>query len=173
MTSRSNDTKRVAPLVPPSPPVMFSITFNKSALSRVVQRRVLPATSVSLRGTPGSTRYSSTRHDNDPEVLEREKQRNLSNSQHKTSTPHEHAPGWNEHLASDSEATVKADRSDHSSPEQLQDATVDYTHSRHHGDEQPHSEDGKEHMEGPLSSAGPGEAKPDEKVKRTFSETRT
>jgi hypothetical protein len=46
-------------------------------------------------------------HDNDPEILEREKQRNLRNEQHETSTPHKHAPGWNEHLASTSEAYTK------------------------------------------------------------------
>lgn len=66
-------------------------------------------------------------HDNDPEVspwpptdnsqpertyplqlLEREKHRNLTQSQHKTSTPHKKdAPGWNEYLASASEANVK------------------------------------------------------------------
>jgi hypothetical protein len=47
-------------------------------------------------------------HDNDPEILELEKRRNLAKIQHKTSTPHAHAPGWNEHLASASEASVKA-----------------------------------------------------------------
>lgn len=62
-------------------------------------------------------------HDNDPEVcillscpgckltkdqiLELEKNRNLRGVQHKTSTPHSHAPGWNETLASASEASVK------------------------------------------------------------------
>ncbi|KAJ7087615.1 hypothetical protein B0H15DRAFT_754550, partial [Mycena belliarum] len=97
----------------------------------------------------------STQHDNDPETLEREKQRNLSNEQHKTSTPHKHAPGWNEHLASESEATVKADRADHSDMETMQKNTVDYTHSRHHGDaDKPtRSNDKEERVEGPLSSA--------------------
>ena len=47
-------------------------------------------------------------HDNDPEILELEKKRNLSKQQHKTSTPHAHAPGWNEYLASASEASIKA-----------------------------------------------------------------
>ena len=41
------------------------------------------------------------------QVLELEKFRNLHNIQHKTSTPHSHAPGWNEALASASEAAVK------------------------------------------------------------------
>lgn len=43
-----------------------------------------------------------------PQVLEQEKKRNLSKEQHKTSTPHpDHAPGWNENLASASEAAIK------------------------------------------------------------------
>lgn len=42
------------------------------------------------------------------QVLEREKHRNLS-GKHRSENPalHEHAPGWNENLASASEATVK------------------------------------------------------------------
>jgi hypothetical protein len=38
------------------------------------------------------------------QTLEEEKMRNLSNSQ---TTIHDHAPGWNELLASNSEANVK------------------------------------------------------------------
>ncbi|KAJ7706846.1 hypothetical protein B0H17DRAFT_1001264 [Mycena rosella] len=145
---------------------MFStLALNKFASS--VPRFAAP---VSLR-VGGGVRFSSTRHDNDPEVLEREKQRNLSKSQHKTSTPHEHAPGWNEHLASDSEASVKADRSHHAPSEKLQSDTVNYVHSRHQ-DDGTHSQDSKERMDGPLSSAEPGEGKKDESVKRTTSETR-
>ena len=45
------------------------------------------------------------------QILEKEKQWNLSKQQHKTSTPIPDAPGWNEHLASASEASVKARRS--------------------------------------------------------------
>ena len=41
------------------------------------------------------------------QVLEQEKRRNLSKQQHKTSTPIDEAPGWNENLASASEAAVK------------------------------------------------------------------
>jgi hypothetical protein len=43
----------------------------------------------------------------DPDMVELEKKRNLSKEQGKTSTPHDFAPGWNEHLASVSEAYVK------------------------------------------------------------------
>lgn len=42
-----------------------------------------------------------------------EKQRNLSNKQHRTSTPLSNAPGWNEHLASASEASVKVGMESH------------------------------------------------------------
>lgn len=41
------------------------------------------------------------------QLLELEKQRNLSKQQHKTSTPISGAPGWNEALATSSEAAVK------------------------------------------------------------------
>lgn len=46
-------------------------------------------------------------HDNDPSILEREKKRTLSGEQ----VEHiDSAPGWNQHLATTSEAGVKADR---------------------------------------------------------------
>ena len=41
------------------------------------------------------------------QVLEKEKHRNLNAEQHKTSTTIKNAPGWNEYLASASEAAVK------------------------------------------------------------------
>lgn len=54
----------------------------------------------------------STMHDNDPETLEREKERTISGEQLKT--PHiDSAPGWSEKPASSSEAHVKADRHPH------------------------------------------------------------
>ncbi|KAJ7589022.1 hypothetical protein C8J56DRAFT_29515 [Mycena floridula] len=76
-------------------------------------------------------------HDNDPDVLEVEKTRNLSKIQHKTSSPHheDNAPGWNEHLASSSEASVKADRSTIVSTTELQEKTVKYVKNRHHAAE--------------------------------------
>ncbi|EJF55538.1 hypothetical protein DICSQDRAFT_73600 [Dichomitus squalens LYAD-421 SS1] len=74
-------------------------TASRTAFKRTVARTTASRTSL---------RYTSTMHDNDPEVLEREKQRNLSKQQHKTSTPIPNAPGWNEHLASASEASIKA-----------------------------------------------------------------
>jgi hypothetical protein len=41
------------------------------------------------------------------QLLEKEKRLNLLGQQHRTSTPHAHAPGWNESLATASEAGVK------------------------------------------------------------------
>ncbi|KAJ7922658.1 hypothetical protein B0H13DRAFT_1707677 [Mycena leptocephala] len=73
-------------------------------------------------------------HDNNPETLEREKHRNLAGKQDETSEPHEHAPGWNEPLASSSEASVKADKAG-GSPEDLQKSTVESRHSSGKGED--------------------------------------
>ncbi|TPX46536.1 hypothetical protein SeMB42_g03660 [Synchytrium endobioticum] len=59
--------------------------------------------------------------DNDPGLLEREKRRTLKGD---VKTVINNAPGWNEALASESEANVKADRSSCESPEALQKETV-------------------------------------------------
>nr|GAT60697.1 predicted protein [Mycena chlorophos] len=125
---------------------MYSQLPTRSAF-RVIAFGARPAVrprSVSL------IRYSSTMHDNDPELLEVEKTRNLANQQHRTSTPHKsHAPGWNEHLASASEASVKADKAT-GNPLDLQKATVEYIQARHSPDEAIYSHD---QVDGPLSSA--------------------
>eukprot|EP00891_Asterochloris_glomerata_P001943 jgi/Astpho2/1943/Aster-x0089 len=65
--------------------------------------------------------FGSHASDNDPEVLEAEKRKNLS-GQTKSSMPG-HAPGWNERLASDSEAAVKAEKVG-GSPEELMEHSV-------------------------------------------------
>ncbi|KAH9885821.1 hypothetical protein C8Q73DRAFT_659296 [Cubamyces lactineus] len=101
-------------------------TASRNAFKRAVAR---PSTSA-LGATPRF--YSSTMHDNDPDVLEQEKRRNLSKQQHKTSTPINEAPGWNESLASASEAAVKADRWGGGTAKDLQDQTVKYVKNRHH-----------------------------------------
>ncbi|CAL1716589.1 unnamed protein product [Somion occarium] len=100
---------------------MYSLA-TRSAL----KRSVAPVSRVSVF----VPRYSSTMHDNDPEVLELEKQRNLRNEQHKTSSPIRNAPGWNQYLATASEAAVKADRDD-LNPSELQERTVQYVKQRH------------------------------------------
>ncbi|PSR71377.1 hypothetical protein PHLCEN_2v12753 [Hermanssonia centrifuga] len=107
---------------------MYSIA-TRTALRRAAIAPISRATVVA-RG------YSSSGHDNDPEVLEREKDRNMKNVQHKTSTPIRNAPGWNQYLASASEAAVKADRSD-LPPHELADETVKYVKARHHEQESP------------------------------------
>jgi len=104
-------------------------------------------------------------HDNDPRTLELEKQRNLANKQHATSTPIPEAEGWNEHLATASEAYVKADQSKDSLAT-LASKTVEYVRSRHSPDERVGSREAtyeRDSVEGPLGSGTP-EA-PDPKVK--------
>ncbi|KZW01279.1 hypothetical protein EXIGLDRAFT_830231 [Exidia glandulosa HHB12029] len=64
--------------------------------------------------------HGSTMHGNDPETLEREKQKNLSGESHDDV---KHAPGWNQNLASKAEAEVKADQQS-ASPEELQKETT-------------------------------------------------
>ncbi|EJD49098.1 hypothetical protein AURDEDRAFT_162037 [Auricularia subglabra TFB-10046 SS5] len=92
-------------------------------------------------------------HDNDPEVLEREKRKNLSGTQHETSTPHKtYAPGWNEHLASESEAHIKADRAP-GTVEELVKTTVEYVKRRHPREGTDESFTLREEVDGPLRSA--------------------
>lgn len=117
----------------------------------------------------------STMHENDPnvrpyiplpirialttpplQVLESEKQKNLTGQQHKTSAPHEHAPGWNEYLASASEAAVKADGSN-ISPDLLAKHTVERVKARHHADDAPDKMEAvyeREEVEGPIKGKG-------------------
>ncbi|PPQ69313.1 hypothetical protein CVT25_005914 [Psilocybe cyanescens] len=95
-------------------------------------------------------------HDNDPELLEKEKHRNLNrNLNDKTSTPHEHAPGWNELLASASEAAVKADRSD-GGPQEMQTRTVEHLRARRSetdGESSTTAHYSRDTVSGPLSGA--------------------
>ncbi|EJD06543.1 uncharacterized protein FOMMEDRAFT_76424, partial [Fomitiporia mediterranea MF3/22] len=99
----------------------------------------------------------STVHDNDPDVLETEKAKNLSGKQHKGSSPHESAPGWNEYLASASEAAVKADRNEAGDAETLQRKSVEHIRARHHADDVTsgtvEAEYERDEVEGPLKSA--------------------
>ncbi|KAJ7455389.1 hypothetical protein B0H11DRAFT_2067896 [Mycena galericulata] len=145
---------------------MYSLISSRSALRSIAgaARAVAPTAA-------RSTRFSSTMHDNDPEVLESEKSRNLAGTQYKTSTPHKHAPGWNEHLASASEASVKADK-DTSSPFDLQKMTVEYIQSRHSPDEATNLRD---EVNGPLSGAKSEnhESHPQVLVRKTIHEEET
>ncbi|KAG5649770.1 hypothetical protein H0H81_002104, partial [Sphagnurus paluster] len=89
-------------------------------------------------------------------TLEDEKNRNLSGQQHKTSTPHAHAPGWNESLSSTSEANIKADHSESMSTSELQEQTIDYVTSRYSPDDRKTSTTAhysRDEVSGPLGSA--------------------
>ncbi|KAI0091200.1 hypothetical protein BDY19DRAFT_1046901 [Irpex rosettiformis] len=104
---------------------MYSIAV-RNALRRAA---VAPVSRTLIVGK----RFTSTVNENDPEVIDLEKQRNLRGEQHETSTPIKNAPGWNEYLASASEAAVKADRSElNLNPEQLAAETVHHIKDRHH-----------------------------------------
>ncbi|VDB83775.1 unnamed protein product [Peniophora sp. CBMAI 1063] len=115
----------------------------------------------STRVAPSVTaRFNSTssNHNNDPEVLEREKHRNLSKAAYQTSAPMDgSAPGWNEHLASDAEANVKADRHGHSSPQDLVNETVKHLNEKHSPDERWGATESstyeREEVAGPLGEA--------------------
>ncbi|KAF9648699.1 hypothetical protein BDM02DRAFT_3115023 [Thelephora ganbajun] len=117
-------------------------------------RSILKRSLVTQRGAARFYSSTSTVHDNDPEVLEVEKQRNLTNRQRATSTPVSEAPGWNEYLATASEAHVKADKSKDSLVT-LVSKTVEYVQSRYSPDERVGSREAmyeRDSVEGPLGS---------------------
>ncbi|KIY50683.1 hypothetical protein FISHEDRAFT_71721 [Fistulina hepatica ATCC 64428] len=94
---------------PASPALTNVLQASRRTLSKVGRPRpvhVAPQSPASQ-----ARAFSSTVSENDPEVLVKEKERNLSGKQHTTSSTLDHAPGWNEYLATDSEAAVKADGS--------------------------------------------------------------
>ncbi|KAF8727709.1 hypothetical protein AX14_007104 [Amanita brunnescens Koide BX004] len=135
------------------------------ALSRSVYRSAAVVGTRTTRRSSGSIisyhRYHSTRSTmsgDDPEILELEKRRNLSNTQHHTSTPISNAPGWNEVLATESEAFVKADQGHQASETvgELQAKTIEYLRTRHNPDDRTGStvaEYAREEVMGPLSGA--------------------
>ncbi|TFY54740.1 hypothetical protein EVJ58_g8683 [Rhodofomes roseus] len=115
---------------------MSAVTINTL---RTAARRVpavpKPGMAVALRF------YSGSMHEHDPDTIEKEKHRNLTGKQHKTSAPHEKtAPGWNEYLASASEAAVKADQS-HGEGDggtaAMQQNTVTHVKRRYHEEDSP------------------------------------
>ncbi|WWC69582.1 uncharacterized protein I206_103525 [Kwoniella pini CBS 10737] len=103
-----------------------------SVLRLQAARLFRPATAPSAR--VWSRGYAASVHGNDPNIIEEEKQRNLKGNQDSSAPHKDHAPGWNEHLASHSEAAVKADQAGPPGKpgKDLQDATVDQTHKKHH-----------------------------------------
>ncbi|KAI6042532.1 hypothetical protein EDC04DRAFT_2658646 [Pisolithus marmoratus] len=133
--------------------------FSVAARSLFAGRQVYGTTRFVVSSTGRNRRYSSTVHDNDAELLEREKRRNLSGTQHTTSSPIEDAPGWNEYLASASEANMLADRST-LRLEELQAKTVNHIRARHHVEDRPEATgtmDTRDEVSGPLRSAQVGE----------------
>ncbi|CAE6466741.1 unnamed protein product [Rhizoctonia solani] len=89
-------------------------------------RAIRPSVNAARRVAVPAPRYTS-QQTNDPEILEREKHRNLRGEQH---SPHTHAPGWNELLASDSEAHIKADKAT-GNPEEMAKSTLEYVRKQH------------------------------------------
>jgi len=115
----------------------------------------LPAVTTTFAHPRLPNRAYSTMHENDPEVLEREKRRNLTRQPYQTSSPLDHSPGWNEHLASTSEAIVKADQ-DNSSPHDLAARTVAHLKAKVSAEETPTSSTARfdlDEVSGPLKSA--------------------
>ncbi|KIJ52557.1 hypothetical protein M422DRAFT_65004 [Sphaerobolus stellatus SS14] len=116
----------------------------------------------------------SAMHGGDPETLEREKRRNLEKKQHLTSTPHEGAPGWNEYLASQSEAFVKADRhvADGPPSSDLAERTVKHVKERHVQSSGLGSREEakyeRDEVEGPLKTSATGKLQ--HEVKQTSEE---
>ncbi|KAK4687219.1 hypothetical protein P7C73_g2905, partial [Tremellales sp. Uapishka_1] len=90
----------------------------------------------SVRPIASSTRAMSSHvHGGDPDVIAHEKAKNLSGTQDSSAPHKDHAPGWNETLASDSEASIKADQAAPGTggpTKEMQDSTVKHTHDKHH-----------------------------------------
>ncbi|KAJ2924307.1 hypothetical protein H1R20_g12787, partial [Candolleomyces eurysporus] len=107
-------------------------------------------------------------------ILEREKARNLSGQQFGRVDPHAHAPGWNEALASASEARVKADKSS-ATPEEMTAETIKLVSSKYDEDNRDSSTHAyvKDEVVGPLSESGHGGPKVTTTFKRTQEEWMT
>ncbi|KAG8213103.1 hypothetical protein J3R82DRAFT_11500 [Butyriboletus roseoflavus] len=80
-----------------------------------------------------------------------------------SSTPVDNAPGWNEDLATASEAFVKADREAATTINEMQQKTVDHARSRRLNpdsdseNEQTHASYARDEVGGPLGNSGVGE----------------
>ncbi|KAG9104656.1 hypothetical protein FRC06_000420 [Ceratobasidium sp. 370] len=92
-----------------------------------IARTIRPAFAVQ-RTTAHTTaaRYVS-RMAEDPEIIEREKLKNLQGKQESTQ---KHAPGWNEVLATHAEANIKADKAT-GTPEEMTSTTIQYLKKQH------------------------------------------
>ena len=94
---------------------------------------IIPA--VSSRSIQTSSRvfgFGSHGTDNNPEAMEKEKRKNLKGDPKKGNQEENHhlpgSEGWNEKLASDSEAAVKAEKHAPDSVEEMQNLSVKHLH---------------------------------------------
>lgn len=112
-----------------------SVIVGSNPITPAYRSRSLQAMSGKVFG------FGSHKADNDPEKLEAEKQKNLKGDPAKgKEQPNHHLPGakgWNEELASDSEASVKADKHAPDTVEEMQHLSVKHLHGQ--VDEEPTS----------------------------------
>ena len=139
-------------------PVSVSRAALRGGIQRLAAANTVSRSSIVERPLSSSSKVSSsshsTMHGNDPEILEREKHRNLSGTQ---KHHYENAPGWNENLASESEATVKSLRSDtKTSSADLQKQTIEHLKASDLQNSEESSitaKDVKDEVTGPLQTA--------------------
>ncbi|EJU04965.1 hypothetical protein DACRYDRAFT_20538 [Dacryopinax primogenitus] len=106
---------------------MFALVVRN--VPRVSRRAVAPLAALPGRYYTGGGNV----HGNDPHVIEKELNRNKTkHGEMHESAPHNHAPGWNELLASESEADIKADKAE-GTPAELQRSTVDFLKAKEKG----------------------------------------
>ncbi|KAG8737413.1 hypothetical protein FRC10_008192 [Ceratobasidium sp. 414] len=89
----------------------------------LISRTIRPAFAVQRTVRAAAARRMAE----DPEIIEREKLKNLQGKQESTQ---KHAPGWNEVLATHAEANVKADKAT-GTPEEMTAATIQYLKKQH------------------------------------------
>ncbi|KAG8771203.1 hypothetical protein FRC12_003796 [Ceratobasidium sp. 428] len=92
-----------------------------------IARTIRPAFAAQLTVVRATAARYSSRMTEDPEIVEREKNKNLQGKQESTQ---KHAPGWNETLATHAEAHVKADKAT-GTPEEMASSTIEYLKKQH------------------------------------------
>ncbi|RKP35543.1 hypothetical protein BJ085DRAFT_33976 [Dimargaris cristalligena] len=75
-----------------------------------------------------NSNHNSEMSDNDPNRIEHAKEKLLEGQ---VKSPFANAPGWSETLATESEASVKADESNPESFHSMQRETIEYVHEEH------------------------------------------
>ena len=86
------------------------------------------AATATVRHAPRRARMMATSANMAPDgkTLERGKEKAVKAGGDTKPSPHEHAPGWQEEAASESEATIMAEKSEHSSFEDMQEKTKEH-----------------------------------------------